>query len=175
MCHRLPDVAFRCVANARDLTGSLDGTHRKLWAANLALVIPLGWYRYQVGGKAEAFFLRDKCVLDREGNSTGQRLCRGDIQLLRALHMHTVTPVRSYELDPEGHRSKPLSRDAFVKRKQRINSILPAGVIETISDPDGRRAELGYIFQSGLKRFMVIGVTRGQMTDKDWEVLLTPP
>ncbi len=68
----LPDVTLRCVADARDLVCPFDETRRRIWTANLAFVVPVGWYRYDAYGKVDRFFLRDKIVLLMDARHRGR-------------------------------------------------------------------------------------------------------
>jgi hypothetical protein len=160
---------FSCVENGRsemldDLTA-----HARVWDADIAYIVSIGWYRYRLGQHSRSFFLSNERV-----GKNGEKIGKAELELLFALHTRQHDPVVRGDLyDPDCHRTS-VSKYGFIKRRSRIGMLFPKGLdpieVADAIDPRGHGC-LAYLLKPSVKKFMIIGIKAGEARF-DWTTFL---
>lgn len=166
------NMVYTCITNARPEEFTFAEAHTRLWRADLAYLVRIGWYRYRLNQLHREFFLADERV-----GQNREKICSSDLELLFALHSRHHEPVYRNDLYDPDRRTGPVSKESFLKRRSRLGMLFHGGVdpirsLRTL-DPQGRPC-LAYTFERRLMKFMIIGTHRGD-GQGDWSEFLQPP
>lgn len=171
---RKDDVLFYCIDDGCERKYSYDKTHRTIWDVDLAYVVLAKWCRLDIDGHPDEFHLDEKPIGHRNGKL--QYVCRTDIRLLQSLLLHKPTPVTAYAIANETGGGREVTRYAFIKQKERLSQLFPPGtIIPSSDDTEFCRSELGYMFRRALRRFMVVRLIHGELSEEEIQALLSPP